>query len=66
MHYCPNSKQGCGVSRHHVLASMLVISPSSVALDTGDADEFTFSKAGDFACFWGLCRHEQGKVVVAS
>lgn len=59
-------EHGCGVSRRHVLERMIVISPSSVVLDTGDADEFTSSKAGDLACSWGLYPCEQGKLAVAS
>lgn len=71
-HHREHSEPGCGVSRGHALASMTVISPSSVArlpfmaLDTGDADEFTFSKASDFARFRGLCSCKPGKVAVAS
>ncbi|TPI33607.1 hypothetical protein FJW08_06475 [Mesorhizobium sp. B3-2-1] len=71
-HHREHSEPGCGVSHRHALASMIVISHSSVApllsmaLDTGDADEFTFSKAGDFASFRGLCSCRQGKFAVAS
>ncbi|ESY90972.1 hypothetical protein X741_25320 [Mesorhizobium sp. LNHC229A00] len=51
---------------------MIVISPSSmapfffIALDTGDADEFTFSKADDFARFRRLCSCKPGEIAVAS
>ncbi|MBZ9711203.1 hypothetical protein LB543_31385 [Mesorhizobium sp. ESP7-2] len=71
-HHREHSEHGCGVSRRHALANMIVISHSSLApllfmaLDTGDADEFTFSKAGDFARFRGLCSCRQGKIAVAS
>ncbi|MEI9429418.1 hypothetical protein [Mesorhizobium sp. Cs1299R1N3] len=67
-----HSEPGCGGSRRHALASMTVVSPSSVArflfiaLDTGEADEFTFSKASDFARFRGLCPCKPGKIAVAS
>lgn len=64
--HCKHSGQGCGVSRRPALSSMIVISPSAIALDTGDADEFTFSTAGDFARFRGLCSCKQGKIAVAS
>lgn len=75
-HHCEHSEHGCGVSRRHALPSMIVISPFSmapllfiaplIALDTGDADEFTFSKADDFARFRGLCSCKPGKIAVAS
>lgn len=65
-HHCKHSGQGCGVSRRPALASMIVISPSAIALDTGDADEFTFSTAGDLARFRGLGSCKQGKISVAS
>jgi len=45
---------------------MMVVRLSFVALDTGDADEFSFSKAGGSACFRGLCPRERGKIAVAS
>ncbi|MBZ9670031.1 hypothetical protein [Mesorhizobium sp. ES1-3] len=71
-HHREHSEPGCGVSRRHALASMIVIGHSFVApllfmaLDTGDADEFTFSKAGDFALFRELCCCKPGKIAVAS
>lgn len=65
-HHCQDSEHGCGVDRDQALARMIVSRPSSMALDTGDADEFSFSKAGGSACFWGFCPCEQGKVAVAS
>ncbi|TGV52218.1 hypothetical protein EN784_46430 [bacterium M00.F.Ca.ET.141.01.1.1] len=65
-HHCKHSGQGCGVSSRPALASMIVISPSAIALDTGDADEFTFSTAGDFVRFRRLCSRKQGKIAVAS
>lgn len=64
-HHCQDNEH-CGGGRRHALASMMVVRPSFVALDTGDADEFSFSKAGGSACFPGLCPREQGKVAVAS
>lgn len=64
--HCENSNHGCGTRRDHALARMIVSRPSSVALDTGDADEFSFSKAGGFARSRGLCPCEQSKVAVAS
>lgn len=64
--HCENSDHGCGTGRDHMLARMIVISLSSMALDTGDADEFSFGKAGGSACFRGLCPCEQSKVAVAS
>ena len=65
-HQDDDSEHGHGTSRHHALARMIVASPSSIALDTGGPDEFTFTTAGGFACFWGLCPYKQGKVAVAS
>ncbi|WP_214469697.1 hypothetical protein [Mesorhizobium sp. dw_380] len=59
-------EHGCGVSRRHVLERMIVISPSSLVLDTGGAYEFTSSKAGDLAYSRGFCPCEQGKLAVAS
>ncbi|KAA3446483.1 hypothetical protein C7I87_30200 [Mesorhizobium sp. SARCC-RB16n] len=71
-HHREHSEHGRGGSRRlPALASMIVISSSSVArflfmaLDTGDADEFTFSKAGDFARFRELCSCKHGKIAVA-
>ncbi|MBZ9997718.1 hypothetical protein [Mesorhizobium sp. BH1-1-4] len=63
--HCEHSDHGCGTGRDRALASRIG-SLFSVTLDTGDADEFTFSKAGAFACFGGLCPHGQGKVAIAS
>jgi hypothetical protein len=63
---CENSDHGCGTDRDHALARVIVISLSSMALDTGEADDFSFSKAGGSACFRGLCPSEQVKVAVAS
>lgn len=65
-HHCDDSGYGCGTSRRQVPAHMIVTSSSSMELDTGDADEFTFNKAGDFACFRGFSPYGQGKVAVAS
>ncbi|MBA1141151.1 hypothetical protein [Mesorhizobium neociceri] len=60
-HHFEDSEQGLGVSRRHALNRMSVTSPLSMALDTGDADEFTFATAGGFACFCGVCPHKQGE-----
>jgi len=63
---------GRGISRRHAPDCMILASPFPMApffftvLDTGGPDEFTFTTAGDFACFWGLCPCKQGKVTVAS
>ena len=65
-HHCRDSEYGRGVGRRHALASMMAVRLSLVALDTGDADEFSFSKAGGSACFRGLCLCERGKIAVAS
>jgi len=64
-HHCQDSEYGCGVSRHHVLASKIVTSPSFRTLDTGDTDEFTFTTAGGVACFRGVRPRRQGKIAVA-
>ena len=63
-HHCKDSEHD--VDRRHALASMMAVRLSFVALDTGDADEFSFSKAGGSACSRGLCPCEQGKLAVAS
>ena len=66
-----DGEHGRGTSRRHALKGMIVASPSSMApfaataLDTGDTDEFTFTTAGDFACFCGVRPHRQGKITVA-
>ncbi|GLQ82549.1 hypothetical protein GCM10007881_60720 [Mesorhizobium huakuii] len=65
-HHCKDSDIGRGTDRDHALPRITVISLFSMALDTGDADEFSFGKAGGSACFRGLCPCEQGKVAVAS
>ena len=65
-YHCQDSDHGCGVGRRHALASMMVVRLSFVALDTGDADEFSSSKAGGFACSRGLYPYEQGKVAITS
>jgi hypothetical protein len=64
--HCEHSDHGRGTDRDHALARMIVISLFSMALDTGDADEFTFSGTGGFACFRGLSPYEQATVAVAS
>ena len=65
-YHCKDSEHGRGVGRRHALTGMIVVRLSFVALDTGDADEFSFSKAGGSACFRGICPCEQGKAAVAS
>lgn len=65
-HHCEHSDHGCGTGRRHALPSVIVVGPSSVALDTGDADEFSFGKASGSACFRGLWPCWQGTVAVAS
>lgn len=66
-----DGEHGRGTSRRHALKGMIVASLSSMApfaataLDTGDTDEFTFTTAGDFACFCGVRPHRQGKITVA-
>jgi RNA polymerase sigma factor (sigma-70 family) len=47
--HCEHSSHGCGAGRRHALASMIVVRPSLVALDSGDTDEFSSSKADDLA-----------------
>ncbi|WP_033838526.1 hypothetical protein [Mesorhizobium loti] len=64
--HCESSDHGCGICRAHALVRKIVSRLSSVALDTGDADEFTFSGTGGFACFRGLSPYEQATVAVAS
>ena len=64
-HHYWDRDHGHGTSRRHALDRMSVTSPLSMALDTGDADEFSFSKAGGSACPRGLYP-QQGKVAVAS
>lgn len=61
-----HSAQGRGNRCWHRLDRVIIIGVSFVALDSGDADEFSFGKAGGSACFRGLCPCEQGKVAVAS
>lgn len=60
-HHYWEQRPWLGVSRRHALDPMCVTSPLSMALDTGDADEFTFSTAGGFACFCGVRPHKQGE-----
>ena len=64
--HCEHSDHGCGTGRDHALVRMIAIRLFSMALDTGDADEFTFSGTGGFACFRGLSPYEQATVAVAS
>jgi hypothetical protein len=64
--HCEHSDHVCGTGRRHALPRVIVVRPTSVALDTGDADEFSFGKAHGSACFRGLCPCEQGTVAVAS
>ncbi|WP_095201214.1 hypothetical protein [Mesorhizobium carmichaelinearum] len=63
-HHCQDSEHGCGVGCRRKLASMIAVRLSFVALDTGDADEFTFATAGGFACSSGV--RPQGEIAVAS
>ena len=60
-HHCRNSEHGCSVGCRRELAGMIAVRLSFVALDTGDADEFTFATAGGFACFCGVRPHKQGE-----
>ena len=70
--HCEHSDHGCGTGRDHALVRMIAIRLFSmapflpIALDTGDADEFTFRGTGGFACFRGLSPYEQATVAVAS
>jgi hypothetical protein len=60
-HRHEDSDHGHGISRRHELDRMIVISVSCLALDTGDADDFTFAAAGGLACFCGV---PQGEIAV--
>ncbi|CAN7722863.1 hypothetical protein [Mesorhizobium caraganae] len=60
-HHYWDRDHGHGTSRRHALDRMSVTSPLSMALDTGDADEFSFATAGGFACFCGVRPHKQGE-----
>lgn len=64
-HHCKDSDHGRGSVRNHALASMIAVRLFSMALDTGDADEFTFSGTGDFARYRELSLYEQATVAVA-
>ncbi|TJV02854.1 MAG: hypothetical protein E5Y12_18605 [Mesorhizobium sp.] len=66
VHRADGMEHGCGYSRRHVLERMMVTDLSPVTLDTGDADEFTSSKAGALAYSQGFYPCEQGKLAVAS
>lgn len=66
LHHCEDSDYGSGASRRHALESMIAVRLSFVALDTGDADEFTFSGTGGSARYRGLSPCEQATVAVAS
>jgi hypothetical protein len=63
-HRHEDSDHGHGISRRHELDRMIVISVSCLALDTGDADDFTFAAAGGLACFCGV--RPQGEIAVAA
>ena len=65
-HHCKDSDHGRGTDRDHALPRVTVISLLSMALDTGDADEFTFSGAGGSSRFRRLSPCEQATVAVAS
>ncbi|MGX9142977.1 hypothetical protein [Mesorhizobium sp. 128a] len=62
-HHDWDSDHGRGVSRRHALDRMIIISVSWLALDTGDADDFTFAAAGGLACSRGV--RPQGEIAVA-
>ncbi|MGX5840414.1 hypothetical protein ACWGTI_06825 [Mesorhizobium sp. ArgA1] len=63
-HHFEDSQQGHGISRRHGLDRMIVISVSGLALDTGDADDFTFATAGGLACSCGV--RPKGEIAVAA
>lgn len=63
-HHFEGSEQGHGISRGHELDRMIVISVSCLALDTGDADDFSFAAAGGLACSRGV--RPQGEIAVAA
>jgi hypothetical protein len=63
-HHFKDSQQGHGISLGRVLDRMIVISVSCLALDTGDADDFSFAAAGGLACSRGV--RPQGEIAVAA
>jgi hypothetical protein len=63
-HQHEDSDHGPGISRRHALDLMSVTSPLPMALDTGDADDFTFAAAGGLACSRGV--RPQGEIAVAA
>ena len=63
-HHYGDHDHGHGISRRHVLDRMIVISVSCLALDTGDADDFTFASAGGLACSCGV--RPKGEIAVAA
>jgi len=62
-HHCEDSEEDHGTGRRHALDRMSIISVSCLALDTGDADDFTFAAAGGLACSRGV--RPQGEIAVA-
>ena len=62
-HHDEYSAQGRGIRRRHPLDRMIITGVSCLALDTGDADEFTFATAGGLACSRGV--RPQGEITGA-
>jgi hypothetical protein len=63
-HHYWDSDHGLGTSRRHALDRMSITSPLSMTLDTGDADEFTFTSTGGLACSQGV--RPKGEIAVAA
>lgn len=66
LHHCKHGVNGRGIGRGQAPAGLIGIAPSSVMLDTGGADDFTFSRTAGLARFWEPCPRKQGKGAVAS
>ena len=67
-HHHNDGEHGRGIGHRHAPGCMAGADPFSFrsrALDSGDAYEFTFTKAGGLACFRGLPPHKQGTIAVA-
>ncbi len=65
-HHRTHGVAGHGIGRRQASAGLIGMASSSVMLDTGGTDEFTFSRAAGFARFREPCPRKQGKGAVAS
>lgn len=64
--HCKHGTTGRGIGRRQAPTGLVGMFSSSVMLDTGGADDFTFNRAAGLARFREPCPRKQGKGAVSS